>query len=270
MKRCAASSATSHATSTASFSAAPVPTRLLLDNKRSIGSATWTASGASCRTPTDRTPTGPTSPSTIPARHPSGRAASQAHDRRCVTPGTTSSSCRGARRRSGSTTAAGGTARPGRTASHPTRARHGPEAGRVVDQRLPNTTASITVCQSQLESSATSAPTAMTADLHRRPSPRPRRQPRTAPTRSADPARSTSGDTSGNAIVACATPTGPAGRTPADRPARPRGRHDDAPRVDTRRPLTSAVGSRRATTPATRRHRPHSRRAGRPAAHTCA
>ena len=52
---------------------------------------------------------------------------------------------------------------------------------------------------------------------------------RSAPTRSADPARSSTCGTPGNAIAACATPAGPADRTPADRPARPRGHHGDAP-----------------------------------------
>ena len=87
---------------------------------------------------------------------------------------------RGARRRSGSTTAAVGTGRHGRTGSRPTRARSRCRSGpghRSTAARTA-TTASITVCQSELKScSDLGDRAAVTADLQRRPPRRPGRQP---------------------------------------------------------------------------------------------
>ena len=183
-------------------------------------------------------------------------------------PAITSSSCRGARRRSGSTTPGSGSGRRARTTSRPTRPRRRCRSGPGRrSAAVPHTaTASITVCQSQPSSTATSAtlrPCRPTCTVAHRASPRRQRAPRRPDRRvGLGPRPATR---SGIATAAWATPAAPGDRTPADRPASPRGGHDHAPA--SRTPRSSACPA--VVSIVIRSHRGHSptpttRTSGRP------
>ena len=217
-----------------------------------------------------RRPPDPVAPAVGPGGEPGARLG------RCRGPATTSSSWPRARRRSGSTTTGSGSGRPGRTASRPTRPRSTTpnRSGSSINGRPYTMTASITVCQSQPSSTATSATRAtVPADLHRRPPRQPASSARTATTRSADRSRSTTGAHDGH-------------RHRRLRPHQPR-RAAERRQIDQRH-LAATMTMRRRRTPGTDRPRRASsrsrsaascghsptpttrRRAGRPAARTCA
>ena len=192
--------------------------------------------------------------------------------RRCLDQAQHRAVARRRRRRSGSTTAGDGTHRHGRTASSsgPTADTAPKRCGSPISGWLYAATASITVCQSQPRSAATSLTVRPCRPICTVAQRAAGSSTHTAPTRSAGPGRSTPVDTSGSASAGCATPTAPAGRTPASRPARPRVHRDDGRPRRSKSAGQAQSRSRSAASWATRRRRPRSWPAGRPAARTCA